>query len=146
MKPLVWVLATAVLAFACRKVESDESGPAWVVQRFLDRMGAVHGDGLRAREAYELLWSRARANLEERAELASALMGRLVEPQEMLVPSRFALEFSPRQYASQVHGDWATVLVSSGSNAREVRCVLEEGHWRVVVDLPPPRPIEHRLE
>lgn len=130
----------------CRKDTADEGGPAWVVQRFVDRMGAVHGDPARAKEAYDLLWSRAQANLKERAERASALLGRLVEPQEMIAPSRFSLEFVPKEYHTQLHEGWAMVRVQSGSASREVRCINEDGQWRVVIDLPPLRPIETRRE
>jgi hypothetical protein len=140
-------LAALCLSLAgCRKDTADEGGPAWVVQRFVDRMGAVHGDPARAKEAYDLLWSRAQANLKERAERASALLGRLVEPQEMIAPSRFSLEFVPKEYHTQLHDGWAMVTVQSGSVSRDVRCINEEGQWRVVLDLPPLRPIETRRE
>ena len=134
------------LALGCKERDVEEGMPAWAVKKLIERMAAVHGDRERAKAAYELLWSRAKDNLKERAARASALMGRLVEPEEMLAPSHFSLEFVPKQYVTTFHGDWATVTVRSGAAEREVRCALEDEGWRVVVDLPSLRPIDERRE
>lgn len=119
-------------------------GPERVVQAFIERMQSVHGDLRHSRAAYELLWSPAQENLQERAERASAVAGRMVEPEEMLVPSQFSLEFLPKSYVAKVHGNWAMVQVRGESESRDMRTVLEEGGWRIVVDLPELRPIERR--
>ena len=47
-----------------------------------------------------------------------------------------------------IDGDWAIVTASGeGPEAREyeIRCVREDGHWRVVLELPPLSPIQKRV-
>jgi hypothetical protein len=137
-----WLLA------ACERRAVDEQ-PEQVVEEFIARMQRVHGDPRAARAAYELLWGEARRNLAERAKRTSAVTGREVAPEEMLAPSRFALEVTPKRYAASVQGDWALVTVT-GEEPRgapyTVRCVREDGGWRVVLELPPVAPIQQRPE
>ncbi len=64
----------------------------------------------------------------------------------MLAPSQFSLQFAPKHYVTVLHGDWAEVTVQGGSAQRTVRCINEQGSWKVVVDFPSPRPIERRRE
>lgn len=118
-----------------------------MVEEFVARMQRVHGDPKAARLAYELLWSEARRNLGERAKRASAVGGRTVVPEEMIAPSRFVLRFEPKHYAAEVQGDWARVTVAGdGPEARRevVKCVRENGHWRVAMELPSPPAIQKR--
>jgi len=140
------VLLGVLLALGCER-EPVDARPARVVQEFIERMQRVHGDPESARSAYELLWADGRANLAERAKRASAVSGRDVTPEEMLAPSRFALRFAPRHYAARVEGGWAVVTVTGeapDTQRTEVRCVQEEGRWRVVLQLPPLPPIQKR--
>ena len=112
-------------------------------------MQRVHGNPDDARAAYELIWSEARKNLGERAKRASAASGRQVAPEEMLAPSRFSLTFEPKSYAARTEGKWAEVTVTGDVPSREttsVRCVLEDGSWRVVLELPQLPPIQKRFE
>lgn len=133
---------------ACERRAVDEQ-PEQVVEEFIARMQRVHGDPRAARAAYELLWGEARRNLAERAKRTSAVTGREVAPEEMLAPSRFALEVTPKHYVASVQGDWALVTVT-GEEPRAtpyaVRCVREDGGWRVVLELPPVAPIQQRPE
>jgi hypothetical protein len=139
---------SALLLMGCER-EAIDSRPEQVVEEFIQRMQRVHGDNKAARAAYELLWVEARRNLAERAKRASAVAGREVAPEEMLAPSRFSLKLTPKRYSPQIDGDWALVTISGeGPDARSftLRCVREDGHWRVVLELPPLAPIQHRPE
>jgi hypothetical protein len=135
-----------LMLVACQKQADDVVPPERVVQELVEGMESVHGDMTRARAVYDLLWSRARENLSDRASRASAVAGRLVQPEEMIVPSQFALEFTPRSYRSELKGNWATVKAKGDSAEYEIQCVLEDGKWRVVMDLPPLPAIEKRLD
>jgi hypothetical protein len=143
---LAALFALGALNLGCQQRDAEQGMPAWAVQKLVERMSVVHGDRERAKAAYELLWSRAKENLKERAVRASALQGRVVEPEELLVPSHFSLEFVPKEYTTAYHGDWAVVTARSGSAQREIKCVQEQDGWRVVIDLPPLRPIEERRD
>ncbi len=136
---------TLPLLVACAKKGPDNQ-PEQVVRELVDRMKRVHGDPKSARAAYDLMWSEARRNLAERAKRASALSGRKVAPEEMIAPSHFSLRFEPKQYSSTIQGDWAVVTMVGEAPAQRnvVKCVLEDGSWRVVVELPPLPPIQQR--
>jgi hypothetical protein len=140
------LLFLMALQLGC-EAEANDSTPERVVQEFMDRMQRVHGDSHAARLAYELLWTDARRNLAERAKRASAVAGREIAPEEMIAPSHFSLAYQPKKLSSRVDGDWAEVTVSGESSAAAlhvVKCVREDGHWRVVLELPPLPPIQHR--
>jgi hypothetical protein len=144
--PAALLVATSV-AVGCGE-EPVDATPEGVVKEFIDRASRVHGDPDRARAAYELLWSDAKQNLAERAKRASAVAGRAMGPEEMMAPSSFSLEFEPKLYRANVQGGWATVVVrgDSPSEQEEVRCVREEGRWRIVLALPELVPIQKRPE
>ena len=138
--PLLGVVA------GCEEEPSDGE-PERVVAELILRMQRVHGERKAARAAYDLLWSDARRNLAERAKRASDVAGRELAPEEMLPPSRFSLHHKPRRYETRVDGDWAEVTVTGEDGGVErVKCVREDGKWRVVLELPPLPPIEHRAE
>lgn len=136
-------------AFTACEAEANDTTPERVVQEFMDRMQRVHGDAHAARLAYELLWADARRNLAERAKRASAVAGREIAPEEMIAPSHFSLAYQPKKLTARTDGDWAEVTVlgeSSANPPRTVKCVREDGHWRVVLELPPLPPIQRRLD
>ncbi len=138
----------AALQVGC-EAEANDSTPERVVQEFMDRMQRVHGDPHAARLAYELLWADARRNLAERAKRASSVAGREIAPEEMIAPSHFSLAYTPKKLTARTDGDWAEVTVlgeSNGAPPRTVKCVREDGHWRVVLELPLLPPIQHRLD
>jgi hypothetical protein len=131
------------------EAEAQDSTPERVVQEFIARMQRVHGDPRSARAAYELLWVDARRNLAERAKRASAVAGREIAPEEMLAPSHFSLAFRPKKLSAHTDGDWSEVTVSGESNAglaHVVKCVREDGRWRVVLELPLLSPIQRRAD
>ena len=138
------LLATALLG--CEE-EASDGEPERVVSEFIQRMQRVHGERKAARAAYDLLWSDARRNLAERAKRASDVAGREIAPEEMLPPSRFSLHHKPRHFEMRVDGDWAEVTVTGEDGAVDrVKCVREDGKWRVVLELPALPPIERRLD
>ena len=138
--PAAWLLS------ACRQEPSDVE-PERLVADFIQRMQRVHGERKSARAAYDLLWADARRNLAERAKRASDVAGREIAPEEMLPPSRFSLHHKPRRYEARVDGDWAEVTVTGeDGSTNKVKCVREDGNWRVVLELPPLAPIERRLD
>jgi len=135
------------IAQASCETEAKDSTPERVVQEFMDRMQRVHGDPRAARLAYELLWVEARRNLAERAKRASAVAGREIGPEEMIAPSHFSLAYRPKKLTARTDGDWSEVTMtgeSSGAPAHVVKCVREDGHWRVVLELPLLPPIQRR--
>jgi hypothetical protein len=139
-------LGLALVLGGCER-ESADATPERVAREFVERMQRVHGNPESARAAYELLWSEAKQNLAERAKRASALSGRKVAPEEMLAPSRFSLRFTPKHYSAHVSGDWAVVDVTGEApdiQHEELKCVREDGSWRVVLETPPVPPIQQR--
>ena len=146
---VTWMALTAVLvALGCRR-ETVHDRPERVAKEFVERMQRVHGDPERAREAYELIASEGKKNLEERAHRASAVAGRKVGPEEMIAPSRFSLRFKPKRYEATIDGDTAIVTITGevpASQRKQIRCVAEEGRWRVVLDLPALPAIQRRAD
>jgi hypothetical protein len=146
---LALALALVGLVQVACEAEANDSTPERVVQEFMDRMQRVHGDSHAARLAYELLWADARHNLAERAKRASAVAGREIAPEEMIAPSHFSLAYRPKKLTARTDGDWAEVTVLGESNEaapRAVKCVREDGHWRVVLELPLLPPIQRRVD
>jgi hypothetical protein len=143
---LAWWPSLGLAATLACTQHSDDGSPERAVQEFIDRMQRVHGDVQKSRAAYDLLAADARAELDERAERASAAVGRVVRPEEMLAPSRFYLSFQPRTWSSREGPGWAIVTVEGESSRerREIRCLREQGEWKVVLDLPGLPPLEHR--
>jgi hypothetical protein len=148
MRGLGCLLAIASLVLGCRRESVDED-PERLVREYILRMQRVHGDQRNARGVFELLWSPAQKNLTERASRSSALAGRKVAPEEMLAPSRFTLRFEPKRITVNTKGNQAVVTVQGDPplrETREIRCVREDGRWRVVLDLPVLPPIQKRPE
>ncbi len=144
------VVGLAILASstACRREAIDED-PERLVKEFIDRAKGAYGDPKMARGAFDFLWSSAQKNLTERATRASALASRKVAPEEMLALTRFSLRFVPQRYQATVQGDVAVVTLQGDSHSKDradVRCVREQGRWRIAVELPPLPPIQRRSD
>ncbi len=137
-----------LLALAGVGCQADvvDAGPDAIVEEFIARMQRVHGDPKAGRDAFELMWSEAQRALVERAKRASAVAGREVAPQSMIAPTHFSLAFAPKRYSARIDGDWAivTVVGEAPGQHHEVKCVREDGHWRVALVIPPLSPIQRR--
>lgn len=143
--PLVFGLLPILPLLHCQS-GGEQRTPEQTVKELLDRMQRIHGDPERSLAAYELMSKSTRANLADRAKRASAAAGRVVRPEEMLAPSRFFMDFPVTRWSSQRGKDWALVsLDGEGPGAhREIRCRLEKGEWRVVIELPRLPPVQKR--
>ena len=86
-------------------------------------------------------------SLEERAERASRVQGRQVEPFEMLAEGRYGFHFRPKAMTSTIKGDDAIVDVR-GQNPEleqaQVHCHLENGVWRIEPGIPEPSAPQRR--
>jgi hypothetical protein len=141
-------LTLMLLASSCARKAPDLT-PDGAVRDLLDRIDRIESDPSEARAAFELLSSRAKVNLVERARRASATSGRDVPPEEMLAPGRFSLRFEPRKMHAHIAENHAVVDVvgiDPETDRAEVPCVLEDGRWRVDIQLPPLTPVEKRPE
>jgi hypothetical protein len=145
VRRLALFVALSSIMSGC-EADPVDAGPEAVVEELVLRLQRVHGDPKAARAAYELLWSDAKRSLAERAKRAGAVAGRDVAPESMIAPTRFSLSFKPRRYTARIDGDWAVVSITGDSPSQyyEVKCVREDGRWRVVLVIPPLPPIQRR--
>jgi hypothetical protein len=139
-------LAGWLVASSCSRKAPDLT-PDGAVRELLDRIDRTEADPAESHAVYELLSSRTKANLIERARRASTTSGREVPPEEMLAPGRFSLRFEPRKMHVRVADDRAVVDVvgiDPETDRAEVPCVLEDGRWRIEIPLPALTPMERR--
>jgi len=141
---IAMVYTSVVIALAaCAPAPSDET-PLGALRMFLRAMERSSDDARALEEAYALLDSEARAALTLRARDASALAnGREFAPWEMLAQGRYRVRFPYAEFGSMreaIDGERATVTVvgTEGGSRAEVPLVREDGHWRVVLRVPPP--------
>jgi len=138
----VWVLLSAVgvLAAACGE-ERQDATPTGALVMFLEAMEQGENDSASLQRAFQLLDPVARKGLEARAQKAQSLAGRPYDAWEMLAEGRFRMRFTPARHRmrAKVDGDRAKVSVSdaAGKQTVHVPMVLEDGAWRVVLELPP---------
>lgn len=131
------VLLCLVLAACSRK--APDGTPEGALREWLDHMEASVDDPREAHAAYALLGPQARKNLEDRAERASRVQGRRVDPEDMLATGRFGLRFRPQSMRATITGDDASVeVVGDDPTERAVVLCHKEGDaWRVEPVLPP---------
>jgi hypothetical protein len=134
--------ALALLLVACSR-PAPEQTPEGTVRLWLEKMEEQDEDPRAAREAFALLGPAARANLQQRAERAGRMMGRRVEPYEMLAEGRFGLKFRPKTMTSHITGDRATVDVVGSDPAEHATIVCarapdsgDKPAWRIEPELP----------
>ena len=127
-------LALAAIALAgCRK-EADD--PARTVLAFLEDLRHADEDLERAKRVVAALPARSRRDLDERASRASVVLGRRVEPPELIVDAFVVVRFDPVRTASEVSGDRAVVELFGANEAVEharVSCSREGDRWAVEV-------------
>jgi hypothetical protein len=140
------------LLASCTRKPPDAT-PEGAVRELLEHVERVEKrmetDPEDARAIYELMSAHTKANLIERARRASTTSGREVPPEEMIAPGRFALRFEPRKWHARIADTRAIVDVTGldpDTDHAEVPCVLEEGRWRIEIQLPPLVPVEKRSE
>ncbi len=136
MRFALFVLLTMILA-ACSRPPPDAT-PEGAIKTWLEKMEAQVSDPAETKGAYAMLSKQTHQNLEKRAERASRIEGRRIEPQEMLAQGRFALRFTPRKFVTQTNGDNATVEVNGAEppDHATLHCVREGPAWRVDLALP----------
>jgi hypothetical protein len=139
-------LLTALVA-ACSRPPPDAT-PEGAIKTWLERMEAQVSDPQETKTAYAMLSKATHQNLEKRAERASRIEGRRIEPQEMLAQGRFGLRFAPRRFATTTSGDTATVDVTGDDPAdhASIHCVKEGPAWRVDLTLPELTDLPRRQE
>lgn len=150
MKRARWAAAAVALVLVgllsgCER-EPPNASPEGAVRELLDRFAGVHGQPQQARAVYELLSQRTRDNLAERARRYSDASGKTIEPEAMIVPSRFLLRFQPQEFTAEIVGSHALVEVVGllPSQRARVPCVYEDGAWRVDLVLPDLAPVRLR--
>lgn len=147
---LLWHTGLAVLLalFSIAGCENEpvEESPERVVAEFVLRMRSVHGEAGAARAAHDLLWSEAKSNLAERAKRASAVSDHKVAPEDMIAPSHFSLRFEPKHFTAHTESTWSVVTVTGEqpTDRADIKCVQEDGRWRVALAIPLPPPIGRR--
>lgn len=131
-------LAAAFLFVGCQE-ELPNATPEGAVRELAERLRHLDGSNNEAEKAFELLSTETKENLQQRAQRYSAASGKHIAPHRMIAPASFRESFSGQRYESEISGTQALVRVRGGTDADEavVRCVYEEGGWRVHVPLPP---------
>lgn len=138
---LVLALSATFLGISGCSRPPPDATPDHAVRLFLDDMDSAGDDPASMRRAYALLGPSARANLSERARRTSELLGRHIEPSEMLAAGFFGVAFRPMSMRSTVVGDRATIDVfgeDPHSEHATVACVREGLTWRIEPSFPAP--------
>lgn len=143
--PRCFAVGFLVLALGACAEPGPEESPRATVRLFLEAMGRSNRDPNAVREAYALLSRETRRSLQARAHVAVQVGAAQLEPWEMIARSRYRQSFTlaagERAMEAAIDGDEAVVTVhgADGTRSAEVPLVFEDGHWRIVIDMPPPR-------
>ncbi len=131
------LIAALLLASSCRS--RPDATPEGAVQELLRASATAGHDPSAAAQVYALLAPSTRSALEERARRATAITGKAVGPEQMLVPSWTPIRFDVVRTTTTIDGDRATVEVFGPDPATQhasVPLVREGEAWRVVVAVP----------
>ena len=122
--------------------DPGELAPVEVLKEFLADLERSSQAPEQRKAAFAALDKQSQAALKDRAELAGSLVGRALEPWELLVPGRlgFSLKaISGVNLRTEIAGDRATVHIPvQNRKAVDVPMVREDGRWRVQLGLTPP--------
>jgi hypothetical protein len=138
------IILSFVLLASCGRKAADAT-PEGALDAFLSACESVSSDPHASAKAFALLAPSARRSLEDRAKRASAITGKAVSPEQLLVPSwtpiRFEVAKTTTTFDAGKDGPTATVDVFGlEESTQHVRIPMErEGEaWRVRVVIPPP--------
>jgi hypothetical protein len=134
-------LLAVVLLASCARKPADGT-PEAAVDRFLQACEEAPHDPAAAARAYALLAPSSRKNLDARAQKATAVMGRPMTAEQMLVPGFTPLRFEISKTTTDFEPDGAhaTVdVVGPDPATQHARVPLErEGEsWRIAIAFPP---------
>lgn len=132
-------LSLAVLLLGACREEPPNATPEGAVRELAEHLRLLDGSNAEAEKAFELLSAETKENLQLRAERYSAASGKHIAPHLMISPASFRESFHGQRYESEISGTQALVRVRGSVDSDEsvIRCVYEEGGWRVHVPLPP---------
>ncbi len=119
--------------------DPGELGPVEVLRGFLADLEHSAQAPEQRKAAFDALDKQSQAALKERAELAGSLVGRALQPWELLVPGRlgFSLKaMSGVNLRTDIAGEKATVHIPvQNRKPVDVPMVREDGRWRVQLGL-----------
>jgi hypothetical protein len=138
MRALLRLGLAATFALAGCSADAPGETPEGVTRELVERLLRLRGAPEDSARAFELLSTKARDNLGERARRYTDACGKQIAASAMMAPSRFLLRFEPQSYEARVVGAHALVEVKGPlpSQRAEVPCVFEDGTWRVDLQLP----------
>lgn len=136
---LALALALAVMAATGCSEEPPNATPEGAVQELALQLRHHGGSSAESERAFSLLSAETRRNLELRAERYSAASGKHIPAHMMIAPASFRESFEGQHYESEIAGTQALVRIRGllAEDEAVVRCVYEEGGWRVHIPLPP---------
>jgi hypothetical protein len=146
---LLLALITAIFALllcACTRA-TPGSTPEGAVRHWIERMEDASVDPAAAKEAFGLLSSATRQNLEARATRDAPRLGRRLAAHDMLAEGRFGLRFRPKAFRTQIDGAHATVEVRGEPGEEATVMVTREREgWRLELELPDVVPLVKRAD
>lgn len=133
-------LLAALFLSACARTPADQT-PAGALDMFLDACEQSPRDPGAASRAFKLLAPSSRRALELRAQRSTALLGRPVSPEQVLVPGFTPLRFEISKTTTTLapDGNHATVEVLGPDPATQhakVPMEREGPAWRIVLNIP----------
>lgn len=146
MRALAPLGLAALLTIAGCAADAPGETPEGVTRELVERLLRLRGAPEDSARAFELLSTKARDNLAERARRYTDACGKQIAPAAMIAPSRFLLRFEPQAYEARIVGAHALVEMKGPlpSQRAEVPCVFEDGTWRVDLELPLLPPVQSR--